>query len=134
MVAQALAVRKGSRCPREATFMPNLMRFVPPARAAMTDMTSRFGMGLTRRSDCQIESTPPLSQRSTQRQKARPLEKGKWARPRPALMVITELLRIVRGHGSMGRRARQLLPRAAVSGLIGAGALRPKGRLQRERR
>ena len=56
--------------------MPNLMRSVRPASAAITLITSRKGSSETRRSVCQSESTPPSSQRSTQRQKARAPENG----------------------------------------------------------
>ena len=59
MVAHCLAVSTGSRSPRLATFIPNLMRRVPPARAAMTLMHSSPPSAPMMRSDCQMESTPP---------------------------------------------------------------------------
>ena len=87
IVAHCLAVSTGSRSPRLATFMPNLMRRVPPARAAMTLMHSSPPSAPMMRSDCQIESTPPASHRSTQRQKPRASSKLKLPMPTPALMV-----------------------------------------------
>src|SRR5439155_10090939 len=59
------------------------MRLVRPANAAITLMHSRNGVGLTRRSVCQIESTPPASHRSTQRQKAAAPENGNSISPTP---------------------------------------------------
>ena len=76
MVAHCLASSSGSRKPTEATFMPNLRRSVRPESAAITLITSRKGSCETRRSVCQSESTPPSSQRSTQRQKAPAPENG----------------------------------------------------------
>jgi hypothetical protein len=68
MVAHCLASRTGSRNASDTTFMPKRRRRVRPARAAITAMHSRIGVRLTRRSVCQIESTPPCSHMSTQRQ------------------------------------------------------------------
>ena len=83
IVAHCLASSSGSRSPTEATFMPNLMRWVRPASAAITLITSRNGSSETRRSVCQRESTPPSSQRSTQRQKASAPENGNALSPSP---------------------------------------------------
>ena len=52
----------------DTTFMPNLRRRVRPASAAIAVMHSSIGSRLSSRSVCQIESTPPASHRSTQRQ------------------------------------------------------------------
>jgi hypothetical protein len=48
--------------------MPKRRRRVRPASAAIAAMHSRIGWRLTKRSVCHSESTPPASQRSTQRQ------------------------------------------------------------------
>ncbi len=90
MVAQALAVSTGSRSARLATFMPNFRRRLPPASAAMTLMHSSWGSRLIIRSLCQMESTPPASHRSTQRQKSGAAWNGKLAMPSPALTVMSQ--------------------------------------------
>src|SRR5882762_4506250 len=64
------------------------MRLVRPANAAITLMHSRKGVGLTRRSVCQIESTPPASHRSTQRQKAAAPENGNSISPTPTATFL----------------------------------------------
>ena len=71
-----------------ATFMPNFSRLLPPARAAITLMVSRFGVFSMMRSLCQMESTPPLSHRLTHSQKPLPSSKVKFAIPIPAPMVM----------------------------------------------
>ena len=68
--------------------MPNLMRRVAPARAAITLMHSRLPSREMSRSDCQMESMPPCSQTSTHFQKPRASSKLKLAMPIPALTVI----------------------------------------------
>ena len=68
MVAHCLASSTGSRSASDTTFMPKRRRRVRPASAAITAMHSRIGWRLTSRSVCHSESTPPASQRSTQRQ------------------------------------------------------------------
>ena len=68
IVAHCRATSTASRIASDNTLTPNLMRRVRPASAAITLMHSRNGVGLTSRSVCQIESTPPASHRSTQRQ------------------------------------------------------------------
>ena len=68
MVAHCLANSTGSRSASDTTFMPKRSRRVRPASAAITAMHSRIGWRLTSRSVCHSESTPPASQRSTQRQ------------------------------------------------------------------
>src|SRR5712691_6371489 len=64
------------------------MRLVRPASAAITLMHSRNGVGLTRRSVCQIESTPPASHKSTQRQKAAAPENGNSISPTPTATLL----------------------------------------------
>ena len=78
--------------------MPNLIRRVRPAMAAMALMHSRIGWRETSRSVCQSESTPPSSQRSTQRQKARASENGKSASPSPTPMPIARRSCYIRGR------------------------------------
>ena len=90
MVAHCLATSTGSRKPRLATFMPNLSRLVAPARAAITLMHSRLSAAEISRSDCQMESMPPLSQRSTHCQNPLASSNGKFAMPMPALTVIAK--------------------------------------------
>ena len=68
MVAHCLASSTGSRSASDTTFMPNFSRRVRPASAAITLMHSSCGSRLSSRSVCQMESTPPASHRSTQRQ------------------------------------------------------------------
>src|SRR5262245_27396185 len=87
MVAHCLASSTGSRIAAPTTFTPNLIRRVRPAIAARAVMHSRIGVRLTRRSLCQIESTPPCSHRSTQRQKPDAVRNGYSIRPIPAAMV-----------------------------------------------
>ena len=58
----------------------------------MTLMHSRPPSAPMMRSDCQMESTPPASHRSTQRQKRRASSKLKLAMPTPALMVTSRSL------------------------------------------
>ena len=70
MVAHCLASSTGSRNASDTTFMPNCMRRVRPAKAAIVVIDSRNGWRLTIRSVCQIESTPPASHMSIQRQYA----------------------------------------------------------------
>src|SRR3546814_19751219 len=83
MVAHCLAGSSGSRRLADATFMPNLMRRVRPASAAITLMHSRCVKVETSRSVCQSESTPPSSHRSTHCQNDASPEKGKSAKPSP---------------------------------------------------
>ena len=68
IVAHCRATSTASRIASDSTLTPNLIRLVRPASAAIALMHSRNGCGLTSRSVCQIESTPPASHRSTQRQ------------------------------------------------------------------
>ena len=88
MVAHCLARSSGSRSPTDATFIPNLIRRVAPASAAIALMHSRMGRRDTRRSVCQSESTPPASQRSTHRRNEAPEENGSSMRPSPTPIVI----------------------------------------------
>jgi hypothetical protein len=83
MVAHCLASSTGSRNASDTTFMPNRMRRVRPARAAIMVIDSRNGWRLTIRSVCQIESTPPASHMSIQRQYAEAPENGNSAQPSP---------------------------------------------------
>src|ERR1700759_3097713 len=83
MVAHCLASSTGSRNASDTTFMPNFMRRVRPAKAAIVFIDSRNGRGLTIRSVCQIESTPPASHMSIQRQYAAAPENGNSAQPSP---------------------------------------------------
>src|SRR5665213_1150270 len=68
MVAHCRATSTASRIASDSTLTPNFKRRVRPASAAITLMHSRNGVGLTRRSVCHSESTPPASSMSTQRQ------------------------------------------------------------------
>ena len=68
IVAHCFASSTGSRSATDTTLTPNLIRRVRPAIAASAVMHSRIGVRLTIRSVCQIESSPPCSHRSTQRQ------------------------------------------------------------------
>ncbi len=86
MVAHCLASTTGSRIASDTTFMPNFTRRVRPAIAAIAAMASRIGSRLIRRSVCQRLSTPPCSQRSTQRQKPLMVAKGNSASPSPTAM------------------------------------------------
>src|SRR5262245_856431 len=83
MVAHCLASSTGSRNASDTTFMPNFMRRVRPAKAAIVVIDSRNGWRLTIRSVCQIESTPPASHMSIQRQYAAAPENGNSAQPSP---------------------------------------------------
>src|SRR6185312_4003434 len=83
MVAHCLASSTGSRNVSETTFMPNRMRRVRPAKAAIVVIDSRKGWRPTIRSVCQIESTPPASHMSIQRQYAAAPENGNSAQPNP---------------------------------------------------
>src|SRR5262245_11729265 len=83
MVAHCLASSTGSRNASDTTFMPNFMRRVRPAKAAIVVIDSRNGWRLTIRSVCQIESTPPASHMSIQRQYAVAPENGNSAQPNP---------------------------------------------------
>src|SRR5262245_49162515 len=87
MVAHCLASSTGSRITAATTLTPNLIRRVRPATAASPVMHSRIGVRLTRRSLCQIESTPPSSHRSTQRQNPDAVRNGYSIRPMPAATV-----------------------------------------------
>ncbi len=88
IVAHCFAISRGSRRPREATFMPNFIRRVRPARAAIALIHSKCGIGETRRSVCQRLSTPPTSAKSTHSQYAFAEENGKSAKPKPTLTAI----------------------------------------------
>src|ERR1700751_5411330 len=83
MVAHCLASSTGSRNASDTTFIPNFMRRVRPAKAAIVVMDSRNGWRLTIRSVCQIESAPPASHMSIQRQYAAAPENGNSAQPSP---------------------------------------------------
>src|SRR5690242_9489504 len=103
MVAHCLASRTGSRNASETTFMPNFMRRVRPANAAIVVMDSRNGWRLTIRSVCQIESTPPASHMSIQRQYAAAPENGNSAQPSP----IPTPMRLLSALGRCGFDARR---------------------------
>jgi hypothetical protein len=83
MVAHCFASSTGSRNASDTTFMPNRIRRVRPASAAIVVIDSRNGRGPTIRSVCQIESTPPASHMSIQRQYAAAPENGNSAQPSP---------------------------------------------------
>src|SRR6516225_7424346 len=100
MVAHCLASSTGSRNASDTTFMPNFMRRVRPAKAAIVVIDSRNGWRLTIRSVCQIESTPPASHMSIQRQYAAAPENGNSAQPNP---IPTPMRRLsARGHRRRG--------------------------------
>ena len=90
IVAHCLASSMGSRKASDTTFMPNFRRRVRPASAAIVAMLSRIGARLTMRSACHSESTPPCSQRSTQRQKPAAEAKGNSDRPSPIDTVMSD--------------------------------------------
>src|SRR3954470_9337128 len=98
IVAHCLASSTGSRNASETTFMPNFMRRVRPASAAIVVIDSRNGWRLTIRSVCQIESTPPASHMSIQRQYDAAPENGNSAQPSPIPTPMRAL--------SLGRRGR----------------------------
>src|SRR5262249_11393310 len=84
-----LASSTGSRSASDTTFMPNLSLRVRPASAAITLSASRIGSLETSRSVCHSESTPPVSQASTQRQKPAAPSNGNSISPRPTATVPT---------------------------------------------
>ncbi len=87
IVAHCLASSTGSRIATETTLTPNLIRRVRPAIAASAVMLSRNGWRLTRRSVCQMESMPPCSHRSTQRQNPSTVWNGNSMMPTPTAML-----------------------------------------------
>src|SRR3984893_13688504 len=91
MVAHCLASSTGSRNASDTTFIPNRMRRVRPAKAAIVVIDSRNGWRLTIRSVCQIESTPPASHMSIQRQYAAAPENGNSAQPSPIPIPMAAL-------------------------------------------
>src|ERR1700733_15036728 len=98
IVAHCLASSTGSRNGSDTTFMPNRMRRVRPAKAATVVIDSRNGSRLTTRSVCHIESTPPASHMSIQRQYAAAPENGNSAQPSPIPIPMAVL------PSALGRR------------------------------
>ena len=120
IVAHCLASRTGSRNASDTTFMPKRSRRVRPASAAITDMHSRNGWRPISRSVCHSESTPPASQRSTQRQYPEMLANGNSIRPRP-MATLTSVSRdgerrpSCRDSAGSRRGCRRELPSSAPS-------------------
>src|SRR5215467_242410 len=95
IVAHCLATSTGSRKASESTLTPNLSRRVRPARAAIRLMHSRIGSRLIMRSVCHSESTPPASQRSTQRQNPDTPSNGNSISPSPIATFLGILASLV---------------------------------------
>src|SRR5450755_2158604 len=126
MVAHCLASSTGSRNASDTTFMPNRMRRVRPAKAAIVVIDSRYGWRLTIRSVCQIESTPPASHMSIQRQYAAAPENGNSAQPSP---IPTPMRRPSLGRRGCGFDARRHVAHEAFETAV--HLLRPHARRHR---
>ena len=88
MVAHSFASTSGSRSGSSTTFIPNLIRSVAPATAAIAVIGSSAICGPASRSLNQIESTSLSSHRSTQRKNEAGVVRRSNAAPSPMRTLI----------------------------------------------